>query len=69
MPCEEKNRLGAEYEAAVGTFATAVSDLQRKTATSPKAEYERLTGAANESRERAEQARLTLEAHVVGHGC
>jgi hypothetical protein len=50
MACEEKTRLTAEYEAATGKFAAAVTELQRKTGTSPKEEYERLNRAANESR-------------------
>ncbi len=33
MACEEKARLSAEYEAATGKFAAAVTELQRKTGT------------------------------------
>jgi len=42
MACEGKTRLTTEYEAATGKFAAAVTELQRKTGTSPKEEYERL---------------------------
>jgi hypothetical protein len=46
-----------------------VSTIQRKLATSPKAEYERLQCAADEARLKSEQARLALERHVAAHGC
>jgi hypothetical protein len=49
MACEGKTRLTTEYEAATGKFAAAVTELQRKTGTSPKEEYERLNRAANEA--------------------
>lgn len=69
MACEEKTRLTTEYEAATGKFAAAVTELQRKTGTSPKEEYERLNRAANESRVKSEHARLAVEAHIAAHGC
>ena len=69
MACEEKTRLMADYEAATGKFASAVTELQRKTGTSLKEEYERLDRAANQSRIRSETARLAVEAHVAAHGC
>ena len=69
MGCEEKSRLAAEYEGATGKFASAVTELQRKTGTSPKKEYERLDRAANEARVKSEHARLALEQHIATHGC
>jgi len=69
MACEEKTRLATEYEAATGKFASAVTELQRKTGTSPKKEYERLDRIANEARVESEQARLAVEQHIAAHGC
>ena len=69
MACEEKTRLTTEYEAATGKFAAAVTELQRKTGTSQKYEYERLYRAANESRVKSEHARLAVEAHIAAHRC
>jgi hypothetical protein len=69
LGCEEKTRLTAGYEAATGKFAAAVTELQRKTGTSPKKEYARLNRAANEGRMKSENARLAVEAHIVAHGC
>jgi ATP-dependent helicase YprA (DUF1998 family) len=69
MTCEEKTRLGAEYEAATGRFFAAVKELQRKMGTSPKEEYERLDRAANEARVKSEHARLALESHIAVHRC
>jgi hypothetical protein len=61
--------LTADYEEATAKFAAAVTELQRKTGTSPKEEYERLNRAANESRVKSEHARLAVEAHIAAHGC
>ena len=69
MTCEDKTRLGAEYEAATGKFAAAVTEIQRKMGTSPKEEYERLNRAANEARVKSEHARLALEEHIAAHRC
>jgi len=69
MACEEKARLAAEYEAATNNFAASVTDLQRRTGTSPKADYERLQRLSDEARVKSEQARLALEQHIAEHGC
>jgi hypothetical protein len=69
MGCEEKTRLTTEYEEATVRIAAAVTDLQRKTGTSPKEEYARLNRAANESRVKSEHARLAVEGHIATHGC
>jgi hypothetical protein len=69
MSCEEKTRLGIEYEAATSKFSDAVKELRRRMGTSPKDEYDRLERASNEARVRSEQARLALEQHVASHGC
>jgi hypothetical protein len=67
--CEEKDRLTSEYEGATTTFAQSVQELQRKTGTSPKPEYERLHRVTEEWRVKSEQARLALEQHIAAHGC
>jgi len=69
MTCEQKTRLGADYETATDKFASAVSVLQRKMGTSIKEEYARLDRPANEARLRSEQARLALAQHITAHGC
>ena len=69
MACEEKQRLGLEYEMATKRFSQAVSELQQKMGVSTKPEYERLSRIADEARVRSEQARLALEQHVGAHLC
>ena len=69
MTCEEKQRLVAEYELATKKFSGAVTELQQKMGTSPKADYDRLSRAADEARVKSEQARLALEQHVAAHRC
>lgn len=67
--CEEKQRLGLEYEIATKKFSDAVTELQRKMGTSPKNDYDRLSRAADEARVKSEQARLALEQHIASHRC
>jgi hypothetical protein len=69
MTCEEKQRLVAEYQSATKKFSGAVTELQQKMGTSPKADYDRLSRAADEARGKSEQARLALEQHVAAHRC
>jgi len=69
MGCEEKRRLGMEFEAATNKFAAAVTELQRKMGTSAKSEYDRLSRAADETRVKSELARIALEQHIAAHGC
>jgi hypothetical protein len=67
--CEEKARLTEEYDAATSRFSEAVTDLRRSMGTSPKEEYDRLTGVSMQARMNSEQARLSLEQHIASHGC
>jgi len=67
MACDEKQRLGVEYDAATARFAAAVTELQRKMGTSPTSEFERLSRAADEAR--SDPSRLALEQHIAGHDC
>ena len=61
--------LCEEYETATQSFSAILTELQRKMATSPKVEYDRLQRAVEEARLKSEQARLALERHVAAHGC
>ena len=69
MACEEKQRLGSEYEIATKNFSQAVSELQEQMGISSRAEYDRLARAADEARVKSEQARLALEQHIGAHRC
>jgi hypothetical protein len=69
MACEEKKRLGSEYEIATKKFSEAVSELQEMMGISSKAQYEHLSRATDEARVRSEQARLALEQHIGAHRC
>lgn len=68
-PCEEKAKLVSNYENAAKTFAAAVSELQSRTGTSSKTEYEELLRSIDKERLKSEQARIALEQHVAVHGC
>jgi hypothetical protein len=50
VPCEEKNRLAMEYDAATSEFSEAVRELHRRIGTSPKEEHDRLERASTEAR-------------------
>ena len=56
MPCEEKQRLVVECEAATRKLSEAVSEFQPRMGTSSSSEYERLSRAADEARVKSEQA-------------
>jgi len=65
----KKQRLAREYEFAPNGSAAAVTELQQKIGTPSKAEYDRLSHAADAARARSEQARLVLEQHIAAHRC
>jgi hypothetical protein len=69
MACEQKARLTAAYEAAAKRFSAAVTELQRKMGTSPRAAYQRLMLASEDARTQAERARIALEEHIGKHDC
>jgi hypothetical protein len=69
MGCEEKKRLGKEYESATASFAAAVRQLQLNIGTSTRAEYALLQRVSDEARVKSEQSRLALEQHVAIHAC
>lgn len=69
MQCAEKERLMKEYSSAAQGYSDSVAELQQKTGTSQKKEYDRLTRITTETRVKAEQARLAVESHVAAHGC
>ena len=63
MNCEAK-KLATEYESSTAKLE-AVTDLRKKMGTSAKEQYQRVDGAANETRVKSEQARLALEQHIT----
>jgi hypothetical protein len=67
MVCEEKTRPVDAYSAATLVFAKAMQELRRNIGTS--SDYKRLRRAPNDTRVKAEQARLALEQHNAAHRC
>ena len=67
--CEERRRLLQNYQAAVDRYLDAIRALQVKTASSSKAEYQRLVQESESSREQSEAARRALIAHMQTHRC
>jgi hypothetical protein len=63
--CEEKERLTLEYQMATEKFSQSVTNLRQKMVTSSQDEYERLKRITEEWRVHSEDARLSLEQHVV----
>ena len=67
--CEVKRSLLDAYDTETAAFAASVSLLHQQLGTSSKEQYEELRRSVEVARVRSEQARLTLEAHTVEHGC
>jgi hypothetical protein len=67
--CEQKSLYVKAYSIAAEDFARSVADLNAKTATSLKPEYDRLRNATQEFHTKMEQAKLELERHIASHGC
>jgi hypothetical protein len=67
--CRAKEELLLSYQKTTAAFSAAVTLLQQKMGVVPKAEYDRLSIAADEARIRSEHARLVLEQHVAEHHC
>lgn len=69
MICEEKKALSCLYsEAIVGLYRADVQ-LQRLQTTADTDEYERLLNLREEGHRILDQVRVTLENHVLQHGC
>ena len=66
--CEEKLRLLVAYQTATEVYSKAVAELVAKIGITPKAEYDALNGAAEQSRYASMDARDRLERHTTEHG-
>lgn len=69
MLCAEKDRLVAEHRRAALVYSRAMIALNRKRATTPASEYERLRLAADGASIKCKEARLALKRHMADHGC
>ena len=69
MGCAEQSRLRLEYEAVEHKHFQLKQELNARMATAPKTHYDELRKAADAAKSVADQARKTLERHVVNHGC
>jgi hypothetical protein len=67
--CPAKLTLLVAWQNAAQVYSQAVAELTRKIGTVSKAEYEKLSHAAEETRNKALQAQADLEAHIVEHRC
>lgn len=69
VPCSEKQRLVALYDAHTKSFAAALSRLNRLLGTSSHAEYTDMRRTVEAARMASEEARIALEQHVWDHHC
>jgi hypothetical protein len=69
MLCGEKNRLVSEYRIVVAAYSHAVSELQRRTGTTSRKEYDDLHRIAEDARDVSALALADLDRHVSYHGC
>jgi hypothetical protein len=67
--CEQHDELLATYQKAVALFSTTLDALQAGRATIARGEYERMRSYVEQTRLKAEDARVDLERHVAEHGC
>jgi hypothetical protein len=67
--CSTKTILLDEWQSAAEIYSKAVAELSRQIGILAKADYERLTEAAENARKRSLEAQANLEAHVDDHGC
>jgi hypothetical protein len=67
--CDEKDKLLAEYLAAMQLYATAVAELTRRIGISSRHDYLKLHQAAEVARLRSNEARARLESHFAQHHC
>lgn len=67
--CTEKAHRLEEFQNAAEVYLQRVEELQRKTATSSKPEYEELVKGVEAARSESERIRLALEQHIAEHGC
>jgi hypothetical protein len=69
MSCDEKAQLARAYHAAITRFLEAVGMLQRNIQAPSAAQFARLRDISDEERVQAEEARLALDQHMMGHDC
>jgi len=69
IPCEEKDRLRALYNAAAECYATAVNQVNLSRGKTTQGEYNRVRALADEARSARDAAHLALEQHKQEHGC
>ena len=67
--CPTKTHLLSEWQKATEIYSKAVTHLSRKIGIVPRAEYEKLTHAAETARKHSLDAKAALEAHTKAHGC
>jgi Zn finger protein HypA/HybF involved in hydrogenase expression len=67
--CVTKTVLTAAWQSAADVYAQTVAELSRRIGTLSKAEYDRLSRAAENARKHSQEAQATLEVHIAEHGC
>jgi hypothetical protein len=67
--CPTRTILLLAWHNAADAYAKAVAELSRKIGILPKAEYEKLSQAAETARKRSREAQVNLETHIADHGC
>jgi hypothetical protein len=61
--------MSKAFESTTRAFGDAVAQLNEQRSTTNGEEYKRLRIAADVARMKSEEARLTLDRHIVDHGC
>ena len=69
MVCEEKRRLLKAYRQVTERYSAAVTELQRRTGTVLKAEYDSLYRTTETLHAEVTRAQGEFNSHVVAHGC
>ena len=67
--CERHRELLDLYQKQVAHYSAALEAFQLARRTATKPDYDRHYGYVEQSRMKAEQARLNVEEHVSEHGC
>jgi len=65
MECPDKTRLVSEYNQPLLEFSRSLRALRKMLGDLTEQDWQ----FAEQHRERAEQARVTLEVHIKEHGC
>ena len=68
-PCPTKAILLETWQSTAEIYSKAVADLSRQIGVLPKADYDKLSHAAEQTRKRSIKAQQNLEAHLFAHGC